>query len=67
MVLLIDALFRHVDLVDGLCRRVDDLRFEGGLANAQPLLVNVADKPAALVDGHFGILFGHRRKGQLFG
>ena len=59
VVLLIDPLFCHVDLVDGLRRRVNYLRFEGGLANAEPVLVNVADKPTALVDGHFGVLFGH--------
>ena len=59
VVFLIDALLGDVNLMDSLCRRVNYLRFKGGLANAEPLLVNVADKPTALVDGHFGVLFGH--------
>ena len=60
MQLLVDALLSQVDLVDGLGRGVVNLGPDGGLANADAVLVNELDEEAALLVGHGGVLFGHR-------
>ena len=59
MVLLVDALLSHIDLVYGFGGWVDNLSAESCLPNANSILVDKFNELAALVNCDFGILLCH--------
>ena len=66
MLSLVDSLLGDVDLIDGLGRGVVNVGADGGLADAQAVLVDELDEEAALLVGNWRILLCHLIKGLWF-